>query len=1114
MIGDALRRRRVELGLTQQDLAEKSGISARTIGKIEQGKAGPSKSARRLATVLGLDPETGSVYLPIRVCLLGPLVVRPEEPIAQKQRLLLGLLALHNETTVSRDEIVELLWGRRPPASWRNLVHTYVTRLRKALGSSALVTVPGGYRMSLRAEQLDVAEFEALAAADEWAAALDQWRGPLLADLSDDIRQQPAAVALRQRRIDVALAYADTTSGYDDVVRRLSPLVSEEPLHEELLARFVVALAASGRQAEAITRYVTTRDRLATELGVDPGAELQQAYLRVLRQDLPVRTGATGPSLASPPAQLPADVFGFTGRSGQLEALDSLLAARDSRPPTAVVISAIAGTGGVGKTALALRWAHRVKEHFPDGQLYVNLRGYDPDEPVAPADALAGFLRALGVDGHAIPPSLAERSAQFRSLISGRRILVVLDNVRTAEVVRPLLPGASGAFVVITSRNALNGLVARDGAHRMNLDVLGFDEARALLDTLIGQRVRAEPESARVLIDQCARLPLALRLVADLAACCPNVSLAQLACELADERDRLWKLGDEEDPYAAIGPVLSWSYTQLSDAAAALFRLLGVLPNDDVDVRAVAALLDQPVDAAAGLLDELVNAHMLEEYNPGRFGYHDLLRAYAREKAAEIDAADVARDAVARLIEFYLEAAGHAVGVMARHTEAAPEAMAWLEIERPNLIAMTKYAAGHGWLRQTGQLSNTLQHFLDFRCYYDDASTMYGLVLEAARHANDVVVQSRAQFGLGLLHWRQARYRESLDDFELALKAAHLAGARNDEGAAHNGIGIAYGQLGPYPKALEHHLQALAIGRAAADARVMAHALRGAGHCYLRFGRIDDALACFRETIAILEGTNAYRDVEGYALHGIGLAYWRAGRYQDALDYHRRAVRLARDTGYAYLEGQARNGIGHTLWRMGRYAEAADQHERALALAADIGSRAVEGNARGGLGRTCQRTGAHEQALEYLRQARALATEIGNRDVQTRALNDLGHSYQERERYPEALSYQRGALTAARQIGEVAFEADPLNAMATILRLSGEPESALEPAREALRRAEQIGDRYEFAHANENLAEIHQDLGRPKEAQRHWRAALDGYTLIDVPEADILRRRVSELTAC
>jgi len=422
------------------------------------------------------------------------------------------------------------------------------------------------------------------------------------------------------------------------------------------------------RLVEPLVRVCTGDDERAVAGWHQRHDVLVAVYTELTRQDrqggTPIRARVGTARVV--PAQLPADVDLFTGRAGELAELDRLLTVT---PPqtgapdavggasTAVVISAVSGTAGVGKTALALRWAHRVRAGFPDGQLYVNLRGYDPDQPVSPADALARFLRALGVAGADIPLEVDERAASYRSLLDGQRILIVLDNAATVEQVRPLLPGTPSALVVVTSRDALAGLVARDGARRLDLDLLPPQDAVALLGALIEERVAAEPDAAAALAGQCARLPLALRIAAELAATRPTTPLATLVAELADEQRRLELLDAGGDPRTAVRAVFSWSYLHLPAEAAWAFRLLGPHPGPDLDPYATAALTHTTMEQAQHLLNVLARAHLIGPTGPGRYGMHDLLRAYAIDLTSTEDAENERRAALTRLFDHYLATA-------------------------------------------------------------------------------------------------------------------------------------------------------------------------------------------------------------------------------------------------------------------------------------------------------------------------------------------------------------------------------------------------------------------------------------------------------------------------
>ncbi|HEY3036576.1 MAG TPA: BTAD domain-containing putative transcriptional regulator, partial [Streptosporangiaceae bacterium] len=610
-VGDLLRRYRVGAEVTQQELARRAGLSVRALRDIEHNRVPHPhpRSVHRLATALGLGEAEragllataagATTHSALQVDVLGPLAVRSgDEPVnvgPQKQRGLLGVLALQPRRVVPVEEIVDTLWGDGVPRTCLGLVHTYVARLRTSVEperarhtpARVLARVHGGYRLDLADDQSDLARFFGLAARglraradgdlDAASALLGQalrcWRGPAAVDLGVRLRQHPAAVAANQRRMLVALAFADVAidcGRHAQAVACLQALVGDEGLHEGLHARLMLALAGDGQQAAALRLFADVRARLADELGVEPGGELREAHLRVLRQEVPapdaVLTARGAPAAAGArPAQLPADVAAFAGRTGHLQQLDALLASARPESAHAVVISAIAGTAGVGKTALAVHWGHRARDRFPDGQLYVNLRGFDPSQSVMePAEAVRGFLDALLVAPQRIPLGLDAQIALYRSLLAGRRMLVVLDNARDCEQVRPLLPGGAGCLAVVTSRNQLTGLVVAEGAHLLVADLLTFDEARDLLARRLGpDRVNAEPEAVHEIITRCARLPLALAVVAARAGAHPRFPLASLAADLRPSRGGLDAL-DGADPATNVRTVFSWSYEVLT----------------------------------------------------------------------------------------------------------------------------------------------------------------------------------------------------------------------------------------------------------------------------------------------------------------------------------------------------------------------------------------------------------------------------------------------------------------------------------------------------------------------------------------------------------------------
>ncbi|HEU5107262.1 MAG TPA: BTAD domain-containing putative transcriptional regulator, partial [Micromonosporaceae bacterium] len=554
--------------------------------------------------------------------MLGPVQLRVGERVVDagppRQRRLLAALAVDAGRPVPTATLVDRVWDSAPPPGALSALYSHVSRLRRLLEDEAaatpgeqpigLVRRPSGYVLEADPRQVDVHRFRALvvtARSAEHAArakllgeALRLYAGPPLADLTGEWAERTRA-AWQQERLDAAVQWADAElrrGRGSEVIGPVRRLLEDFPLAEPLAEVLVRALAAAGRDAEALDAYAATRTRLAEELGVEPGARLRAVHQALLRGELdspvPERSSTPAPVV---PAQLPADVSAFTGRHAELAALDRLLTATadpdDAGVGTALVISAVSGSGGVGKTALAVRWAHRVRRSYPDGQLYVNLRGYDPQQPMSPGDALTRLLNALGVTGAEIPLDTDERAARYRTAIAGRRMLVLLDNAASAEQVRPLLPGTASAVVLVTSRDTLSGLVAAHGAQRLELDRLPLAEAVALLHRLLGERVDTEWEGATALAEACARLPLALRVAADLAATRPGTTLAGLVAELSDERRRLDLLDAGGDARAAVRAVFSWSYQHLAPDARRAFRLLGLQPGPDIDAHAAAALL-------------------------------------------------------------------------------------------------------------------------------------------------------------------------------------------------------------------------------------------------------------------------------------------------------------------------------------------------------------------------------------------------------------------------------------------------------------------------------------------------------------------------------------------
>jgi tetratricopeptide (TPR) repeat protein/transcriptional regulator with XRE-family HTH domain len=726
------------------------------------------------------------------------------------------------------------------------------------------------------------------------------------------------------------------------------------------------------------------------------------------------------PAPAPAPAQLPPDVASFTGRGAELARLDALLLGTGSpatpgrtrparRPrPAPVVVAAVSGTAGVGKTALAVHWAHQARGRFPDGQLYVNLRGYDPDQPMAAGDALAGFLGALGLAGRDIPHDVDDRAARYRTVTAGRRMLVVLDNAATVEQVRPLLPGTGPCAVLVTSRDSLAGLVALHGAHRLDLDLLPAADAHALLRRLVGPRVDAEPDAAAALAAQCVRLPLALRVAAELAACRPAALLSGLAGELADQRRRLDLLDAGGDRRAAVAAVFSWSLRHLPPAAARTFRLLGLHPGAETDAHAVAALTETGLEHSRRMLDGLARAHLVHPTTGGRYGMHDLLRAYAASLATAQDSDEQRRAALGRLFDYYLAAAAAAMSRL--HPAEAhlrprippattpmpvladpDEALAWLDVERPGLVAAAAHTAAHGWPTHTIRLAVILYRYLDGG-HYTDALATHAHARNAAQRVGDQAGEALALLGLGMVHHRLGRYGPAADHLRQALALFQRAGDGTGQARALSSLGAVESRLGRYEPAAAHHRQALALFQRAGDRAGEARALNNLGLVETRLGRYEPAATHHRRALALFRQAG-HRTGEAVALNSLGTAEAGLVRYRPAAAHHRQALTLFRQLGDRSGEASALANLGIVYCRRGRPERAAEQFSLALTLFRGSGERDGAAIALNGLGDAARAAGRPADALTHHTEALAIATETGARDQQASAHAGLGHAH-------------------------------------------------------------------------------------------------------------------------
>jgi DNA-binding SARP family transcriptional activator len=908
--------------------------------------------------------------------LLGPIeVVTAGQRLdigRPRQRCVLAALLVDANRVVPASALIDRVWGDDPPATVRNALYSYLARLRPVVAAAGgrVARTSGGYLLELDRDALDIHRFRALVAEATaqssapdrsialLAGALGLWHGTPFGDLRTPWIDGMRATLLAERRSALLrrseLLLRQGRSG--EIVADLREAAASDPYDERLAEQLMLALYRCGQRAGALAYYQHMRRGLAEQIGVDPGPELQRLHQQILRgEPVPAagRPRTTGPNPV--PAQLPHDIPWFTGRATLLAELDDLLAPEaGGYGAPAVMISAIEGAAGVGKTALGIRVAHRLSPRFPDGQLYVDLRGYDAQQPpMSPVAALGQFLRALGVAPRSLPVNLDELAALYRSTLAGRRVLVVLDNAATPEQARPLLPGTPAARAIVTSRNQLEGLVVRDGAHRIVLDVLSPGEAAALLTRVIGKRrAAAEPAAAGELARLCARLPLALRVAAERVASQPGAPLAPLIAQLADERDRLDALATSDDESAAIRAALSWSYRGLPAAAARAFRLLGLHTGPDISLGAAAALTGTTPGETRRLLAALTRVHLLEENQPDRFSFHDLLRVYAAERCRDTESCGEREIAVDRVLGWYVSsatAADTALGPHRRRDHLYPRggqattavfvthraALDWCEAERSNLVAAVRDASAAG-RPAAWQLPVILGSFFNLRKHWLDWIATHQAGLSAARQAGDRRGEAWVRTGLGLAYWDLRRGEEAIGHYEHALKLHHELGDRLGEAATLNNLGIAFGDL-----------------RRFADA----------ARC------LEDALAICREL--------GDRSGEGMTLDSLGVAYKDLGRLHDAIGCLSAAVAACRDTGNQRGEGFALDNLGDVYREMRRQETAAEHYERALVIRQDIGDRQGEANTLGKLGDLRHEIGQPDLAADYWRRALKLLQERG-----------------------------------------------------------------------------------------------------------------------------------------
>ncbi|MFE9774028.1 BTAD domain-containing putative transcriptional regulator [Streptomyces sp. NPDC005931] len=941
-------------------------------------------------------PGSSAEPAALRFSVLGPVRAwRGDEPVttgSPQQRALLAALLLREGRTATAAELIDALWGEEPPQQALAAVRTYASRLRKVLDPGVLVSESGGYAVrGLGEGALDLAVAQEHAAEAEKARntgdlcharevltrALSLWDGETLAGVPGPYAQAQRArleewrLQLLESRLDMDLERGN----HAETVSELTALTAAHPLRERLRELLMLALYRSGRQAEALAVYADTRRLLADELGVDPRPGLQELQQRILRAD---------PGLAEPsapasepavlpvrPAQLPATVPDFTGRACFVRELSEVLESASGSEGRVMAVSALAGIGGVGKTTLAVHVAHEARSAFPDGQLYVDLQGAG-GRAAEPETVLGSFLRALGTADSAIPDSLEERAALYRSVLDGRRVLVLLDNARDAAQVRPLLPGTAGCAALVTSRMRMVDLA---GAHLVDLDVMSPDEALALFTKIVGEeRVASEREAALDVVAACGFLPLAIRIAASRLAARRTWTVSVLAAKLADERRRLDELqaGD-----LAVKATFELGYGQLEPAQARAFRLLGLADGPDISLAAAAAVLDLSPDETEDLLESLVDTSLLESAAPGRYRFHDLVRLYARACAERDEQPPSEREAaLSRLLDFYLATAAGVYAIERpgdrlvdglegteypglRHADGSA-ALDWLYSEASPLLACVQQAAGTGRLRRAVDLLWAAKDLAESGANAHQYETTARVMCDATRDAGDARAEGRARTTLTNALLVSGRIQQAAEQAELAMTLAESASDATAASWVANDRGLICLHQGLFADGRTFLEQAIEGYRAVGNRAGEALSLSNLSRAHLGMGNIDKAVAIAHHGLtAHLAIGRTMRLANGH--FALGIALTRAGRHTDALGQFSDALHIFEEHRQRLWQGTTNFRIAEVHLAAGRPAQAARHAEQALALGC-IGGDRMRGNVLTLLGRALSGLGQVDRA--------------------------------------------------------------------------------------------------------------------------------------------------------
>jgi DNA-binding SARP family transcriptional activator/tetratricopeptide (TPR) repeat protein len=1062
-----------------------------------------------------LVPLTGTVS---RFCLRGAcgaivelkfrILGPPELSSAGQERatispqlwcVLVSLLMSPNTPTTT-STLIDRVWGEFPTGHASSTIRSYISRLNRllhrALGGEADIEGRAhGYLLHADPQSVDLYRFRSLTRqADAVAKSGDRehaalllreadalWRGPALGDLAGDwiarmrhgLEEERHAARLKRIALELHLGR------HAELIGELTQLSAAYPLDEALTGLCMTALYRAGRQADALRHYRDTRDQLA-EQGIEPGAELAGLHQRILRHDpdLANTPRRHHPGPARQPNTLPPGTDDFVGRTAEIQ---MLTAGEGAETP---VLRIIDGMPGIGKTALAVQAARNLTGRYPDAQLYLNIHAHDPaHEPLTPAEALDRLLQMLAVPATRIPADLADRAKLWHAELARRRAMIVLDDATGPGQIRPLLPTSGRCLTIVTSRRRYPDWGA---AQAHTLDILPEEEAVSLFTQIAGPLACRDPGQVARAVRLCGRLPLAIRVIASHLRHGRPGGLAGLLDELSDIEPRH---GHNSDLSLPVTTAFELSYQRLSPGQQRLLRYLGSSPCPEVTLHAAVALSGGTLADTEAALGALLDHHLLEQPAPGRFQFHDLVHAYAADRAMRTDPETTRRQATGRLLDYYLRTVNRANQVLYPRQRPVPGSVShaagrapilrtpelarqWLEAEWRNILRAAADAARHEWKRQCADLTHALAEFLDSTGNWNDAIDAHVLALQACLSLDDLPRTSRAALDLSIASLRTGRHGTALQHARQAADACRSLGDRQGLAAALDWMGVTHRRSGRFRDALAHHQEAMDIYMAAGDRHGLAEALVHAGNAYSSLGRYTEEIRHLSEALALYREVGDRRG-EAKTLNNIGAANIDQGYHRDGLDSYQKALDIYQELGARYRIALLHHNIG----------------------------------------RIQQYKGLNREALTAFREALAAYREMGDLQHQSYALCDIGSAYQYMECYSEALIHQEKARSVAEDIGDPHALVRALSGIADAHSGSGHHNAAREHYQQALHLAREIEAPYLEAKALDGLAETLFHMHRPEEARLCWRQALDLFQQLSVPEAQAVTIRLDALAA-